>query len=769
MKFPVLEAFLVQPNEGKEGKIGICTNTIAPTQVINEIPINNRKDVIVLGSLVVSRDGTERMIINCLAHPNIEYLILFGEETLSFRPSSNLLLALMNGYDEEKNGNVIINGKGIAHQYPSISKTLLDKFRKKVKVIPLFTGLNSNEIVKEYLNFKDNNLSDDIIKLIRDIRSKKKIYFDSLNLFIEKLSKLPNKPIEIELDLDEFAHLCPPIISINEEVEKRIVPFRVDEENGLISANICLNGKCKKFVGEDSFLIAYTIMKNLECKLMPIEALLLGAELSRVEMQIKTGDKFSLFSVPNCGQKGELVELEKRTILKADKKFYYKILLKENKICVQSLTHDTCEKVFELQSKKLLPILEKIAKENRFEEYEQKYLHMFDVGIETARAAIALNENKSFFQDFRNIFAINKDKLSMHIIEGDSFLKVHQGIITNLYTEGLTISHPDEHKGTMRSGTVLAVFRKNSLNHLPAMYQTGKISTTQMREEYKQQLLSKEAIGTYTYGSRTRSHFGFDQLEKAAQCLKENKYYVIQRFDYLDDMTVKMEDGRLKSSKDPCLTHDIYFVSGGRLHSFHIARAHNIINAYPENIFGLHDAYDRFIAQRIGIELGDMCMLSSRANILLLTEEQKAKRIINEPAKPSQEVDVSIGPYKISNEKFLGIGYKSLDLIERNSTNHESLKNLENYFGENIIYKAIRYLKLKGVKHNNPIIGEFYPGKQIGRLVFFQCNDRGGKLNSTAVFLSYNKEDENLCHYLSTIYKNELGIKLGRLNIFWIK
>jgi len=34
MPFPIIEAFLLQPEEGKKGKIAICTNTLAPGMVI---------------------------------------------------------------------------------------------------------------------------------------------------------------------------------------------------------------------------------------------------------------------------------------------------------------------------------------------------------------------------------------------------------------------------------------------------------------------------------------------------------------------------------------------------------------------------------------------------------------------------------------------------------------------------------------------------------------------------------------------------------------
>ena len=111
LKFPLIDAYLIIPKQGKKGHIGICTNTTAPGQVFNEIDKKPRKNVSVLGSLIVNRDGSERMVVNSLAHSSLRYLILFSEESLTFSPSTNLLLALQNGIDIKKSNN-IIKGKG---------------------------------------------------------------------------------------------------------------------------------------------------------------------------------------------------------------------------------------------------------------------------------------------------------------------------------------------------------------------------------------------------------------------------------------------------------------------------------------------------------------------------------------------------------------------------------------------------------------------------------------------------------------------------------
>ncbi|RMD57644.1 hypothetical protein D6825_03425 [Candidatus Woesearchaeota archaeon] len=794
MTFPVVDAFLLCPEEGKKGKLAICTNTIAPAQVSNEIPFSLREDIAVMGSLVVNRDGAERMIINSLAHPSIEYLVLFGEETASFCPSTNLLQAIMRGYRQDKPGNFIKEGRGVAHNYPSISPKLLEMFKERMKIIPLYTHNGSEAVIDKYLGWEGNKLKWETIDLIKKIR-RGKLYYNALTKIIEHLHKIaPSKICAIKLDPKDFQHLQPPIIeldTIDWKMEK--VPFEIKTENGEIIADV--DAKTKDNIlrlrarGSDSFILAYALMKKLNEACASINAkhqLLLGYELSRAEIAIKNNIQAKSLTIPEiCEGEREQIETPTGVALKADKKYYYKIGIKEDKLCVQSMSHDTCTRVFELRAKSIEPIIERLAQEDRFDDYEQQFLHRTDVGIEAGRASIALANEYGYFQDFRALFKINTTEHTFIFEQADTFLAAHKKIITSLYTRGLTAKHPDEHKGSMRSGTVLAAFRgKKSLEHMPEIYSSGSQSARAIREDYARKLSSKETGGTYTYGSRTRAHFGYDQLEAAAQKLKQkpDSTAIIQRFDYNKDMRVKETiienpDGttrtRIEATKDPCLTHDIYFIAKGKLNAFHIARAHNIVNAYPENVFGLHDAYDKYIADKLELEIGDTFVLSSRANILLLTEEQKAKKLIAEPAKPCIELDTSLGPFS-PKEKAEGVGLHTckLKLMSERPDNCD-LEIIENYNSENLLNKAIDYLKKRGTMHNNPIIGTYDPKKpdRYGRLAFFQCNNSGGKLHSTAVFVDGSEEtlakDVELCNYLSSKYSQALELPLGELTLFY--
>jgi hypothetical protein len=210
-------------------------------------------------------------------------------------------------------------------------------------------------------------------------------------------------------------------------------------------------------------------------------------------------------------------------------------------------------------------------------------------------------------------------------------------------------------------------------------------------------------------------------------------------------------------------------------------RAHNAVNAYPENIFGLFDAYTDNICKSLGLKNGDMYMLSNRANILLLTEEQRTKKILSEPSKPQGETDTISGPYQLGKNikklKIKGaVAYYYSDLKkEDKEPAHPALKKIRSYKGVNILEKAIEYLRVKGGMHNNPILTEYHAAEgdpQADQLVFFQANVFGGKVYSTAVFANRSLKklegDKKFMNYVSTRFSKRLKAKLGSMNIYYV-
>jgi hypothetical protein len=790
-QFPLIDALLFTPPEAIGGSIGICTNTTAPGQVFNDIAEENRSAVSVLGPLIVSRDGTERMILNSLVHPTITFLILFSEESLTFSPSTNLLLALMHGLDKKRDGNYILQGQAASAHFPNLSTRILDLFREHIVVLPLFMSQNkqSATIVADYLEWLDSRVPAEVLAFLKEASAKEKKYYDILNKLITLLRAIPHKKkIPIELNPKDFQHLQPPKVEIPEDHAPSIVPFCVSLENDLLRLDIQVGDASYFIRGDDDFRIEYTLTKFLGARkklFTPTEQFLLGAELNRVNMERMLGLVANPFIVPNNVRGTEELLLESHIALVPDQQYYYRIGLTDSTVSVLCMAFDICKEVFDVRSTGASGIFKWLAEKNRFQKYEMDILHRMDVGGQIGRAVIAGAFGYSFIQDFSGIFKINKKSLPLLITESDSFLDVHRSTLLKVYTQGLTEEHGDARKGLSRTAVVLAIYRDadSAFARMPNIYKQSDLSPEEMRTAYKQQLLRLDHDGDYSYGERTRVHFGFDQLDRTSKILKKDstRSTLIQRFDPLIDMGISLDPdtGRPVYTHDPCLTHDIFFVVDKKLHSFHIARAHNLPNAYPENIFGLYDAYVTTVREALGLASGDFYMLSNRGNILLLTEEQRVRKIVAEPSKPIGTVDRTSGPYLLGenvhkSSSQSGISYLTAPLIETETYPHPVIERLQHFEGIDILERAISYLEKKGANHNNPIISTYQAGHsdpQADHLVFFQANVLGGKLHATAVFSNHAPmlaDDMKLVSALATAYAKRLVAPLGNATIFYL-
>jgi hypothetical protein len=783
--FPLVDALLLMPPEATNGHIGICTNTTAPGQVFNDVAEENRSAVSVLGPLIVNRDGTERMILNSLVHPTLSYLILFSEESLTFSPSTNLLLALMRGFDGRRAGNYIKDGQTASAHFPNLSEDILDLFRAHIIVLPLFMSQNkqSAAIVADYLDWLGSRVPRNVLEFLKEANRKEKKYYDALNQIIALLRAIPQKKkTAAALNPKDFQQLQPPRVDIPEDRALLKVPFRVSLENNLLRLDIRV-GNIRYFIrGDNEFRMEYSLMKFLgERKKLftPIEQFLLGAELSRMNVEWTAGLRAKSFVEPNNIRGTEEIRLEPNIALVPDRRYYYRIGLRGVTVSVFCMAFDVCEEIFELCSAGANGIFNWLAEKNRFQKYEMDILHRMDVGGQIGRASIAADLGYSFIQDFPSIFKINKENLPLLITESDSFLDAHRGILLKVYTQGLTEEHADARKGLSRTAIALAIYRDTAiaLARMPNIYKQETISTDEMRKSYKQQLLRLDHDGDYSYGERTRVHFGFDQLKRTVEIFKKDstRPTIVQRFDPIVDMSL---DQNIEKS-DPCLTHDIFFIIDKKLHSFHIARAHNLPNAYPENIFGLYDAYDSAVREALGLDSGDFYMLSNRGNILLLTEEQRVRKIIAEPSKSIGAVDRTSGLFLLGENvrkspDTSGVSYFIAPLKKIKMYSHPFIKRLTHFEGVDILERAILYLEQKGPNHNNPILSTYQAGRsdpQADHLVFFQTNVFGKKLHATAVFANHIPKldgDLKVVSAIATAYANRLAAPLGNASIFYI-
>src|SRR3989344_2306888 len=430
-QFPIVDALLFAPPEAAQGSIGICTNTSAPGQVFNDIVADNRSVVSILGPLIVSRDGTERMILNSVVHPTLRYLILFSEESLTFAPSTNLLLALMHGIDQSRESNYIMQGQAASAHFPNLSKKILDQFRDTIIVLPLFMSQNkeSRGIVLEYVSWLGSRIPKEVQAFLTEANGKDKKYFDSLNRLVALLRDIPQteKPL-VALDPKDFQHLQPPKIQIPADKTPLAVPFRVSLQDNLLRLDIRVGDDAYFIRGDNDFRIEYSLMRalgNRKKLLAPHEQLLIGAELNRLNVERTAGITASPFVQPNTIQGTKEILLEPVVSLIPDEQYYYKIGLKDDDISVMCMAFDVCAEVFDLRSSAAGGIFAWLAEKNRFQDYPMDVLHRMDVGGQIGRAAIAAQFGYSFIQDFGAIFKVNKESLSLCIAESDTFLDVH--------------------------------------------------------------------------------------------------------------------------------------------------------------------------------------------------------------------------------------------------------------------------------------------------------------------------------------------------------
>ncbi len=791
--FPLLDSVLFQPEEGRKGHVGIATNTSAPGQVVNEIDPALRTITPVYGSLIVSMGGTERMVVNSLVHPTLSQIVLVGTETSSFRPSSNLLQALQYGFRPD-DGNRINNGVGVSAMYPNLNEDLFDTFREHVAVLPAFMSETpgTGEIITSYLSWLDGRIDTGLLELLREMNTEKKIYFDRLNQLLSQIGgPATREKVAITLEAKDFQALQPPVVELETLVGKQVAGFRLDKNGDKVVVDLPVQAETGTVIyhieDDDEFALGYALNRSLgdaKDSISPARQMYLGAEVARTMAEMSSGLSSETFTEASDLPDAEIaiVTRENSVRLKTDSLYYYMVGVRDGQISVSCMAHDTCTEMFELRSPSVITLIERIAADDRFERYDLDFLHRYYLGAEIGRAGIALENGLEYMQDFPHLFKLNTDDFPLVVAEGDTFLTTHIQLLRGIYTEGLTEPHGDEHKGLARTAGALAIFRAGAFSIMPRVYAQGTQSTEVLRRDYRDELLRTEHDGSYNYGSRTLAYFGYDQLRTTVDNLRgwPECATIIQRYDPATDMSLEIdpETGRQESSHDPCLTHDVYYISNGQLNVLHLARAHNAVNAYPQNLFGLHDAYDSWVAEKVDKRLraGDTFMLSSRANVLLLTEEQRVKKLLSEPFKPMDTERQRFGPYRLGPDMPLppkggGLAYGVSELREvRERPDCRFLRRIEDYQGVNTLERAIRYLREKGVRHNNPVLSSYLAGEDdptVGQLVFFQANVMGGKLHATAVYsnrhLDRLDEDEQLANYLATCFADELQVPLGKL------
>lgn len=106
------------------------------------------------------------------------------------------------------------------------------------------------------------------------------------------------------------------------------------------------------------------------------------------------------------------------------------------------------------------------------------------------------------------------------------------------------------------------------------------------------------------YGKRIRSHFGFDQLEKAYCALQndpESRQVVIQIYDVEKDFPI--DNGMPRSKDIPCNICSLLKVRDGKLEWSQIMRSNDILLGMPYN-FVQFTSLQEILAGWLGLEVG---------------------------------------------------------------------------------------------------------------------------------------------------------------------
>ena len=84
------------------------------------------------GTLQTENIGTEKMICNIVANPNIRYIVLCGRESTGHMPGETLLLLRQKGVDEHKR---VIDSTALTPTLSNIPMELIDRFNSQIVTI----------------------------------------------------------------------------------------------------------------------------------------------------------------------------------------------------------------------------------------------------------------------------------------------------------------------------------------------------------------------------------------------------------------------------------------------------------------------------------------------------------------------------------------------------------------------------------------------------------------------------------------------------------
>ena len=165
---------------------------------------------------------------------------------------------------------------------------------------------------------------------------------------------------------------------------------------------------------------------------------------------------------------------------------------------------------------------------------------------------------------------------------------------------------------------------------------------------YQEEILRPELPEgiAYTYGNRLRGHFpqgeGSDTLQSAIDLLRADprtRHAFVSLWD--NGVDLSDQNGRRRRSV-PCLTTLFFRLSGDRLTLTATYRAHNLLTAWLQNVYGLM-AIHRHVADGAGLPTGAITVVSHSLGIDPSSPRYETARLVAEGWSRDDDVDRRTG------------------------------------------------------------------------------------------------------------------------------
>jgi len=115
-----------------------------PKEIENLVRLGVETGAALSGTLQTENIGTEKMICNIVANPNIRYLVVCGPESPGHSVGQNLKSLSLNGIDE---GCRVIGSESPTPFLYNVPREATERFRQQVKIIDL-VGEGDSKVVR---------------------------------------------------------------------------------------------------------------------------------------------------------------------------------------------------------------------------------------------------------------------------------------------------------------------------------------------------------------------------------------------------------------------------------------------------------------------------------------------------------------------------------------------------------------------------------------------------------------------------------------------